>query len=93
MQHHTSKVLRLPLKMDIDNHSPVRQRPIGYRSLEKRPKRESWDLSMEGCRRRGSRCAQPRDINHFSKFLEEKQSKITRYRSRMLEGTGAETLS
>jgi hypothetical protein len=47
--------------------------------LEKKPKRESWDLFREACCSRGSRCAQPRDISWYSLFsqiLEEKQSRI-----------------
>ena len=48
---------------------PVRRRPIGYRSLEKRLRSEYWYLSREGCCSRGWRCAHPRN-----------QSKITRYR-------------
>ena len=45
-------------------------------------KRESWELFMEVCCSRGSRCAQPRDISFYSLFsqiFEEKQSRITRY--------------
>ena len=47
---------------------PARRRPILKRSLEKRPKRESWDLLRDACCSRGSRCAQPRNISFYRYF-------------------------
>ena len=67
---------------------PVGRKPIGNRSLEKRPKPESWDLAREGAA--GVQDVHSQETYHFPEFLsmvlEEKQSKTIRYRSGMLEG-------